>query len=326
MNVGASRAYIVSAGCLLAILSLLSLAIGAGHVGITDTWQNTGEIDLLAVSRLPRTLAAILTGAGLAIAGLIIQAVARNRFVEPTTAGTAQSAELAVLLVTIAWPAASLGIKMLTASIAALLGTGFFLMAAHRLPPTQPFLIPLFGLIYGGVLGAAATFIAWQADLLQYLAIWSNGDFSGILRGRYELLWLVAMLIAVAWLVADRLTIMALGREASVGLGLSYQRMLELGLVIIAILSAVIIVVVGLVPFVGLVIPNLVSRWMGDNLRATLPVVALSGAILVLGCDLLGRIVRFPYEIPVGTVLGVIGALLFLLLLFRHSEHGPPRG
>jgi iron complex transport system permease protein len=318
-----TRTCLVVAGLVLAILFVASLGVGAGEASLADLWQQgSGGIDLLAISRLPRTLAASLTGAGLAIAGLIMQAIARNRFVEPATAGTAQAAELGILLVTVVCPAASLGFKALAASAAALLGTGIFLMTAHRLPPTQPFLVPLFGLVYGGVLGAAATFIAWQADLLQYLAIWSNGDFSGVLRGRYELLWIGACLVALAWLVADRLTIMALGREASIGLGIDYERMLQIGLVIIAVISAVTVVVIGIVPFVGLVVPNLVSRMMGDNLRATLPVVALSGAILVLACDILGRLIRFPYEIPVGTVMGVTGAILFLLMLFRRRAHG----
>ncbi len=308
------------AGLLLAFLCVASLGVGAGDVSVSGLWTSSDGAELLAVSRLPRTLAAVLAGAGLAIAGLIMQAIARNRFVEPATAGTAQSAELGILLVTIVWPAATLGFKTVIASIAALAGTSLFLMTAHRLPPTQPYLVPLFGLVYGGVIGAAATFIAWQTDLLQYLSVWSNGDFSGVLRGRYEMLWIGAVLVAAAWATADRMTIMALGRDTSIGLGINYQRMLQIGLVIIAIISAVTVVVIGIIPFVGLVVPNLVSRLMGDNLRATLPVTALFGAILTLGCDIIGRIIRFPYEIPVGTVMGVVGAILFLLLLRRRDD------
>lgn len=308
------------AGLMLAFLCFVSLLIGAGDVSLSGLWTASGQGELLAISRLPRTLAAVLAGAALAIAGLIMQAIARNRFVEPATAGTAQSAELGILLVTFLWPAATLGFKTLVASAAALTGTSLFLMTAHRLPPTQPYLVPLFGLVYGGVIGAAATFIAWQADLLQYLSVWSNGDFSGVLRGRYEMLWLGALLVAAAWAFADRLTIIALGRETSIGLGIDYPRMLQIGLVIISTISAVTVVVIGIIPFVGLVVPNLVSRLMGDNMRATLPVTALSGAILTLSCDILGRVMRFPYEIPVGTVMGVVGALLLLLLLFRRRS------
>jgi iron complex transport system permease protein len=308
-------------GLALTILSLSSLLVGVGDLSLSRL-PDRAALELLAISRIPRTVAAILAGSGLAIAGLIMQTLARNRFVEPSTAGTAQSAELGIVLVTLLWPAASLLAKSLAATVIALLATAFFLMTAHRLPPAQPFLVPLFGLVYGGVIGAAVTFVAWQADLLQYLSIWTNGDFSGVLRGRYEVLWIGAVMVVIAWLIADRLTIMTLGREASVGLGLDYTRMLQLGLVIVAVVSALSVVVIGMIPFVGLVVPNIVTRLKGDNLRGTLPMVAASGAILVLGCDILGRLIRYPYEIPVGTVMGCVGGLIFLWLLFRRPADG----
>ncbi|EUB99252.1 ABC-type transporter, integral membrane subunit [Rhizobium sp. CF080] len=309
------------AGLGLAILFLASLSVGVGEFSLARVVNDPEALQLLLISRLPRTLAAVLAGAGLAIAGLIMQTLAQNRFVEPSTAGTAQSAELGILLATLLLPAASLPIKTLVASGAAMAGTSVFLMTAHRLPPTQPFLVPLFGIVYGGVIGAAATFAAWHADLLQFLSVWTNGDFSGVLRGRYELLWFAALTVAIAWLVADRLTIMALGRDASIGLGINHARMMQLGLVVVSVISALTVVVVGMIPFVGLVVPNIVSRLMGDNLRGTIVCVAASGSGLVLGCDIIGRIIRFPYEIPVGTVMGVVGGLVFLWLLFRRPDH-----
>lgn len=306
----------------LLILFVLSLVIGVSPLPLERMLSDADALSLLLVSRLPRTLAAILCGAGLAIAGLIMQTLSRNRFVEPATAGTAQSAELGILLVTLLFPAAALPVKTLVAGAAALLGTSIFLATAQRLPPTQPFLVPLFGIVYGGVIGAAATYAAWQADLLQYLAIWTNGDFSGVLRGRYELLWIAALMVAVAWFVADRLTIMALGREASVGLGIDYARMMQVGLVIVSVITALAVVVVGMIPFVGLAVPNIVSRLVGDNMRSSIGWTATGGAGLVLACDIVGRLIRYPYEIPVGTVMGVVGGAVFLWLLFRRGGHG----
>jgi iron complex transport system permease protein len=306
----------LTAAILLAALVAASLSVGVSALSPAQFWQDPAALQLLAASRLPRTLAAVFTGAGLAIAGLIMQTIARNRFVEPATAGTAQSAALGILLVTLLWPAAAIPLKTLAAAVAALLCTSFFMAMAHRLPPTQPYLVPLFGLVYGGVIGAVVTFVGWQADLLQYLDTWTNGEFSGVVRGRYELLWAAVLLVALAWWIADRLTIMALGRDVSTGLGLDYARMMQLGLVIVSVMSALSVVVVGMIPFVGLVVPNIVSRLMGDNLRGTLPWIAVSGAALVLGCDILGRLLRYPYEIPVGTIMGVVGALIFLWLLF----------
>jgi iron complex transport system permease protein len=128
--------------------------------------------------------------------------------------------------------------------------------------------------------------------------------------------------VALAWWTADRLTILSMGRDVSVGLGLNYAAVLRLGLVIVSAITALTVVVVGTIPFVGLVAPNLISRFAGENLRNTLPWVAGTGAALVLACDITGRLIRFPYEIPVGTVLGVVGAVLFLGLLFARRGDG----
>lgn len=314
-----ARPGVVAGFCLLGLV-VASLGVGVGDFSFAGLWDDAQTRQLLLASRMPRTLAALLAGAGLAIAGLVMQTIVRNRFVEPATAGTGQSAALGVLLVTLLWPQASLPVKTLVASVTALAGTSVFLVVARRLPPTEPFLVPLFGLVYGAVLGAGLTFVAWQTDLLQYLDVWTKGEFSGVLRGRYELLWIAAVMVAVAWWAADRLTVLSLGRDASVGLGLHYARMMQLGLVIVSVISALTVVIVGLIPFVGLVAPNLVTRFKGDDLRGALPWTAFAGAALVLGCDIIGRLLRYPYEIPVGTILGVVGAGLFLWLLFARGR------
>lgn len=318
----AHRRPLAGALAALAALSACSLFVGVGALSPRMLLDEPDAVALMLASRLPRTLAVLLAGSGLAIAGLVMQTMARNRFVEPSTAGTMQGAALGILLVTILAPGASILAKAAVATATALATTSLFLAMIHRLPPTQPFLVPLFGLVYGGVIGAGVTYVAWQADLLQLIEIWLNGEFSGVLRGRYELLWLTAACVALTWWVADRLTIMSLGREASVGLGVDYAGMLRVGLVIVSGVSALTVVVVGAIPFVGLVVPALVSRLAGDNLRSTIPLVGLCGAMLVLVCDMAGRLLRYPYEIPVGTVLGVVGALAFLAILHAGPRHG----
>lgn len=304
------RLYGIFAASVLALFAA-SLFVGAG----------SGTAALLLPSRLPRSLAALLAGAGLAIAGLVMQTIARNRFVEPSTVGATQSAGLGILAAAVFLPEASIVLKMAAATLTALAGTALFLVLARRLPPTQPLLLPLFGIVYSSVVGAALTFLAWQADLLQFVEIWMNGEFSGVVRGRYELLFAAALMVALAWWAADRLTVAALGPAVATGLGLDLAATRRLGVVIVAVVSALTVVVVGALPFVGLVVPAMVSRLVGDNLRASLPLVALGGAGLVLAADIAGRLVRYPYEIPVGTILGVVGALVFLWLLWR-GQHG----
>jgi iron complex transport system permease protein len=275
---------------------------------------------VMVVSRLPRTFAALLAGAGLALAGVVVQMSVQNRLVEPSLVGTPESAMLGLLAITLIAPGAALMTKMSVAAIAALIGTLGFLALARHVPRRDPVLLPLVGLIYGGIIGAAVLWLAWTTDLVQYIGVWQSGEFSGVLQGRYELLWGVAIIAALVWLAADRITMLGLGENAARSLGLDYRQTLLAGLVLVSIIVAVVVVSVGSIPFVGLVVPNIVSRWRGDNLRRNLPVVAWLGGTMVLGCDILGRVIRFPYELPAGTIFAVLGAGVFLWLL-----HAAPR-
>ncbi|MBS8227732.1 ABC transporter permease [Vannielia litorea] len=311
----------LTAGLILAALICASVLIGAASLF-------AGDVDsglLIAVSRLPRTLAALLAGAGLALAGVVVQMAVRNRLVEPGLVGTPEAAMLGLLAITLFAPGAALMVKMSVAAAAALAGTLVFLLLARHVPRRDPVLLPLVGLIYGGILGAAALWLAWTTDLMQYLGAWMSGEFSGVLAGRYELLWIVAVLAPALYLAADRITLLGLGEDAARSLGLNYRQTLLAGLTLVAVITAAVVVTVGAIPFIGLVVPNIISRWRGDNLRRNLPLTAWLGGCAVLGCDILGRVVRWPYEIPAGTIFAVLGAGLFLWLLNaapRRAAHG----
>ncbi|WP_420496770.1 ABC transporter permease [Szabonella alba] len=299
-------------------MPLAGVSVLTGVASVAD-----GDFLVLTVSRLPRTAAVMLTGAALAVAGVVMQQLVRNRFVEPGTTGTGEAAALGLLAVTLLAPGAALWLRMGVATLAGLAGTALFLAMIRRLPPQEMLLVPLAGLVWSGVLGAMVLHIGWQTDLLQYVSIWMmTGEFSGIIAGRYELLWLAGLAAGLALLAADRLAILGLGDGVARGLGLNPAAVMRLGLVIVALVTALVMATVGMVPFLGLVVPNIVSRVMGDNLRASLPVTALGGAALLLACDIIGRLLIHPYEIPVGAVLGVVGAVLFLWLLWRAPAHG----
>lgn len=303
----------------LGLLAMLSLGIGVATLvpGSERGWL------LLTISRIPRTLAAMLTGAALAVSGVVMQQVVRNRFVEPGSVGTTESAALGLLAVTLLVPTAPIWAKMAAAALAALAGTALFARIIRNLPPREPLLVPLAGLMLAAILGAVVTFIAWETDLMQFVSVWlMSGEFSGVIAGRYELLWIAGAAALLAWFAADRFAILGLGAEAATTLGLDAAAVLRLGLGVVALVAAMVVVSVGMVPFVGLVVPNIVARLMGDNLRATLPVVALFGAVLVLACDIIGRLLIYPYEIPAGAVLGVVGAAVFLWLLWQRPGRG----
>lgn len=308
---------------LLALLvgaCLASLQLGASHTRLSDLLHpatRSDAWDLLWISRIPRTLALILAGMSMAVAGLIMQMLVRNRYVEPSTAGTVESATLGILTVTLLAPGMPVAGRMLIAALFALAGTSLFLLILRRLPLRSPFLVPVIGLVLGGVIQASTTFLAWQYDLIQSLHAWTTGDFSGVLQGRYELLWIGAALAAAAYIAADRFTVVGMGRQFATNLGLNHRRLTAAGLLIVSAISAIVVVTAGSIPFLGLLVPNIVSMYFGDNMRRSLPWVAVLGIVFVLCADVLGRVLVHPHEIPIGTIIGVVGSALFLTLLLN---------
>ncbi|WP_286135786.1 ABC transporter permease [Arthrobacter sp. UCD-GKA] len=310
--------WLVSGTVLVGLLAVVSLFVGVSDVSLPMLLAGDPEAwDLLWISRVPRTLAVILAGTAVAVAGLIMQLMVRNRFVEPSTVGTVESATLGILVVTVLVPAAPIMMKMGVASVFALGGTALFLAVLGRLPARNTLLVPIVGIMLGGVIGSVTTFFAYKYDLLQTLSNWMIGDFSGVLRGRYELLWIVAALTLAGYLAADRFTVAGLGADFTTNLGMNHKAIMRLGLVLVSLISAVVVTTVGAVPFLGLIVPNIVSLLFGDNLRRAVPWTALFGAGFVLVCDIIGRTIRFPYEVPVGMVMSVLGATIFLALLLR---------
>ena len=308
----------------ISLILTFCLFIGSLSVGVANfSWANlfSGSLNdssqIMLISRLPRTFAIVLTGASMGVAGMIMQILLKNRFVEPSMVGASQSAILGLLLMTLLLPAAPLLAKMSVAAVASLCGMLLFMALIRKLPPTAQLLVPLVGIIFGGVIESVYTFIAYETEMLQLISVWQSGDFSGVLLGRYELLWLTGALAVGAYLIADQLTIVGLGETVAVNLGINRNVILWAGLVIVALITSLVVVTVGNIPFIGLVVPNIVSRIMGDKLRAGVPAVALLGAALVLLCDVIGRVIVFPFEIPVATVFGVLGTVLFLGLLMR---------
>ena len=300
----------------LAIGILIALAGASIMIGAADfDWE------LLRQSRLPRTAAVLLAGSALAMAGLLMQLLTQNRFVEPTTVGTTESAALGLLLITIFAPASPIFVKMAVACVAAIAGTALFIFTIGRLRHRKGFIVPLVGIMIGTVIGAISTFIALDVDLIQSLNAWQLGSFAGAIVGRWELLMLVAVMLVISYFVADRFTLLGLGKSYAINAGINFKRTETLGLVIVAITAAIVVTVIGSLPFLGWVVPNIVSLYFGDNARRSLPWVMILGAGFTLVCDLAGRLLRYPFEIPVGTVVGVVGGAIFLVILLRRHQH-----
>lgn len=311
-----------SCGVLLVLgLSCLSLTVGVSEIGASTLVGLGSEKSTLVYgqSRVPRTVALLLVGCALGVTGLIMQLLTRNRFVEPATAGTGESAGLGLLVAMILAPELPLIGKMIVATGFALGGTLLFFALLSRVSSRSVLVVPLVGIMLGRVIDAVTTFFAYRFDLLQSVNAWTLGDFSHILAGRYELLWIAGVLAVAAYWAADRFTLAGLGEAFTTNLGLPYRKLLLIGLLLVSMITATTVVTVGLLPLFGLVVPNVVSLYFGDNARRSIPWVMLLGAGLMLACDLLGRTLRAPYEIPVGVIIGVLGALGFFILLLRKA-------
>ncbi|ALE02941.1 Petrobactin ABC transporter, permease protein I [Bartonella ancashensis] len=268
-------------------------------------------------TRFPRTMAALLSGMALALSGMIMQMLIRNRFVEPSTTGTTEFASLGILFVMIFAPGIPTFGKMAVATIFAMTGSLLFIFLLRQIPIKSALIVPLTGIMLGYIVSSLVNAIADYETLLPSLQAYLFGSFSMILEGRYELLWLALPTCILAYCVADRFTVAGLGEDLTSNLGLNYRNVMFFGLFVIALTSAVVICTVGRIPFVGLIIPNIISKIMGDNMRHSAPWIAISGAGLVLLCDLLGRLAQRSNEIPISTTMGVVGSFVFIVLLLH---------
>lgn len=305
----------------LILLSFISLFIGVTDLTPYDLLHLTPEqAQILFVSRLPRLISIIIAGVSLSICGLIMQQLTRNKFVSPTTAGTMDSARFGVLVSMLLFASATPLVKMSVAFIFALLGTYIFVKILEHIKFKDAIFIPLVGLMFGNIVGSITTFFAYKYDLIQNISSWLQGNFSLVIKGRYELLYISIPMVALAYLYANKFTLAGMGEEFAVNLGLNYKQVVNLGLMIVALITSVVILTVGVIPFLGLIIPNIVSIYNGDNLKKNLGHTALLGAIFILFCDILGRLIIYPYEIPIGLMVGVLGSAIFLYLLFRRNR------
>ena len=306
---------------LFALLCLVSLLVGARQVAWSQLLSLSGDAWLtLTASRLPRLAALVLTGVGLSVCGVIVQHIVRNKFVEPGTTGGLDAAKLGILVSLSVAPATGTLGRMLFALVFCFGASLIFVALIRRIRFKSTVLVPVIGLMYGGVLSAIAEFYAYRHNIMQSMQGWLLGDFSKVVQGNYEIIYLILPIVALSYLYAQRFTVLGMGESVATSLGLNYGATAALGLMLVAITVSATVITVGAIPFVGLVIPNLVALRYGENLSRTLPIVALGGASLLLACDILGRLVIYPFEVPIGLTAGGVGGVLFLALIIWRNK------
>lgn len=308
---------------LLASLAVLLLLILSLFTGEYDIFGQADGASMFSITRIPRTLALILAGAAMAMSGLVMQMLTQNKFVEPTTTGTTEWASLGLLFMLYFYPAANILQQMSAAVVFAFIGSMVFFLFLRRVSLRSSLIVPIVGMMLGAVVSAFTTFFALQTNLLQNLGVWFAGSFTSVIKGQYEVLWLVLLVLALIFWYADRLTVAGLGQDFATNVGLNYSQIVLIGTSLIAIATGVVTVVVGSLPFLGLIVPNLVSIFRGDDLRSNLPWVALTGIGVVTVCDLIGRTIIAPFEIPVSVILGIVGAIVFIGLIVKGRNRVP---
>lgn len=279
--------------------------------------MDSEKLSLIAISRFPRTMALILAGVGMSVSGVIMQQMTQNKFVAPTTAGTLDAAKMGLLMFLILVPSAGLGLKMLFAFLFTFVASVVFLGIVRKIRHRNVVFVPIVGLMFGGILSSISTFFAVRLNIVQDTNAWMIGDFSGVLQGRYELIYLSLPAILITYIYANKFTVIGMGEDFAKNLGLNYKSVMNIGLFCVSLTVSAVVITAGVIPFLGLIVPNVVSLIFGDNLKKTLPYVALTGAIFLLISDVIGRVVIYPYEVPIGVTVSIIGAVIFLILIFK---------
>lgn len=246
--------------CVFIVLCGASLLVGARQMAWSQVFSLSGDDWLtLTASRLPRLAALVLTGVGLSVCGVILQHVVRNKFVEPATSGGLDAAKFGILVSLTLAPAAGTAARMLFALVFCLAASLLFVAIVRRVKFKNTVLVPVIGLMYGGVLSALAEFYAYRHNILQSMQGWMLGDFSRIVQGHYEIIYLILPIVALTYLYAHRFTVLGMGEGMASSLGLNYSATVALGLVLVAVTVSATVITVGAIPFVGLVVPNLVA-------------------------------------------------------------------
>ena len=316
------RSTIILAGILI-VLSIVSLFIGVLDVDLNRLLQGDQDATkIFLVSRLPRLLAILCTGIGMSVAGLIMQQLCRNKFVSPTTGATISSAQFGILIALLFIPSSTLWSRAVFAFIFAVIGTWIFVAFIQKIQFKDVVMVPLVGIMFGNVITGLTNFLAFKYEMTQALSTWLVGHFSMVLRGRYEIVYLVVPLVILAFLYANHFNVVGMGKDFAENLGVHYNLILFIGLTIAAMITASIVVIVGSISYIGLIVPNIVAMFKGDRIRGTLMDTALFGAIFVLVCDMIGRSVIRAYELPIELIVGIIGSIVFIAMLLYRLKHG----
>ena len=312
---------------LLLISMAVGLCFGSANISLSQFFSAlTGEGDesirvILWKLRLPRVIAGVLAGVGLSTAGVLLQSVTANELASPNVIGINSGAGLAVMILLSVFPNAG-SVLPVGAFLGAFGAAMVILLAANRLGSSRTIIL-LVGIAITAILNSVISFLSLlNEDALVQYNHFTVGSLQAV---RMTDLWMPAIIIVVSFGLSmglsGRLGVLCLGDHAAAALGVRVKSLRILALGCGAACAAAVVSFAGLLGFVGLVVPHIAKRFVGQQPGKLLPVSALTGAILVLWADLAGRVLLAPSELPVGIFMSLLGAPYFLILLFRRKRH-----
>jgi iron complex transport system permease protein len=304
----------------LAVACVFVLGIISLFTGVYDIKGQEDGIQMFFITRVPRTAALMLTGAAMSMAGLVTQLITQNRMVEPTTTGTIEWAGLGLILVYLVIPAPTLVQRMGGAIVFSFLGTMIFFFFLRKVKLRSSLIVPIIGMMLGAVISSISTFIGLLFQMTQSIESWFVGSFAPVQIGRYEYLWLIVIINILIFVYADRLTLAGLGEDVATSLGVNYNKIVILGTGLISVAVGIVAAVIGNLPFLGLIVPNIVSMYRGDDLKSNLPWVCVLGMGAITLCDIISRTIIMPFEVPVSLILGTVGAIIFIVILMKQRK------
>lgn len=302
------------------LAAVLSIAFGSTELDwsalLRGETGNTARLVLLYV-RLPRTLGAIVCGASLAAAGAILQTLLNNSLAGPNIIGVNAGANFAALLVMALFPQQVHLVP--PAAFAGALGCTVLIWCAADLTGASRTTILLAGAAISGIIGAASSAVKILfPDVLYSYNLFAVGSLSGLtMRKVLSAAPYAAAGLAAALLLQRDMNVLTLGDDLAQAVGLHLRRTRRMLIFTAALLAGAAVSIAGTIGFVGLLVPH-AARWLlGSDRRGFVPAAAMLGAGLVLLCDVFGRVVFAPFEMPVGLLLSLLGGAYFLVLLLR---------
>ena len=320
------RIYTALAVLVLAV-SLLNLCLGAEKVPLVQVLRalvgqgsGTTAFRIVRYVRLPRLCACLLAGGALAASGTIIQGVLSNALAAPSTIGVNAGAGLMVALCCAVAPTV-LNLVPLAAMVGAFLGVMTVLLIARRTGASKITLV-LAGVAVSSIFSAGIdAVITFVPEALTGYSDFRIGGFSGVSMARiFPALWPAALSFSASLLLHNEMDVLMLGTEQAQSLGLPAEKLRIALLGLAAVLAGSAVSVGGLVGFVGLIVPHIMRSLVGEESGPLLASSALGGAALLAACDLAGRLIFAPYEIPVGIVMALAGGPFFIWLLQRRGR------